>query len=278
MSARVAALKRTSATIAQLPASGRGVIAPPKEASAIKSARRAFELLEFFAERRGAATVADVVEALGYPQSSTSMLLRGLAEMRYLEYDRKARTYLPTMRVALLGSWIEDEMFSDANLANLVRRIHDMTGATVFIGMQYDMYVQYVHLMQEPSRSRDWYIKRGSLRPLCGTAIGRVLLSLKSDVEIVYLLRKINAAEPEADRRIAESDLLREIQRVREQGFAYTESAVRPDTAMLAIEMPTPPSQARVAVGLAESIAIVRARREEYLEMLKSVLEPYIRG
>ena len=38
---------------------------------------------------------------------SASMLLRSLVSLGYLHYDPCARTYQPTSRVGLLGSWVE---------------------------------------------------------------------------------------------------------------------------------------------------------------------------
>jgi len=61
---------------------------------AVKSAKRVLEIFEFFAERKRPASVGDVVEALGYPQSSTSALLKSLVQLRYLcpssEFLRRA--------------------------------------------------------------------------------------------------------------------------------------------------------------------------------------------
>jgi len=72
----------------------------------VKSAQRVMELLEFFTAERPEATVMDIVRVLDYPQSSASELLRCLVSLGYLSYDRYRRTYRPTTRVPLLGSWV----------------------------------------------------------------------------------------------------------------------------------------------------------------------------
>ena len=185
------------------------------DAGMIKSAFRVFELFEFFAERRRSASVADIVEALGYPQSSASVLLKTLTKLRYLEYNRFTRQYVPTLRVALLGSWIHDQIFSNTSLAGLVDDLHAATGATVILGMQNDIHVQYIHMAQSSKGRLDWYIKPGSLRPLCRAAVGRVLLSQKTDVDVVYLLRRINAEERDVSKQMGESELLEELDIVR---------------------------------------------------------------
>lgn len=240
-----------------------------------KSAKRVFEVFEYFAERRRPATVADVVQALGWPQSSTSVLLKSLARLRYLEYDRHKRRYLPTMRIALLGGWIHDQVYSQTSLARLVDELHERTAATVIIGMQNDIHVQYIHMVQAPTHTRHWYIKRGSLRPLCRSAVGKVLLSRKSDLEAVYLLRRINAEEPEARHRISEGELLRELDQIRNQGFAHTKGTVNPHAGVVAVRLPTPPSQPDMAIGIGTDNAELVQRWNEFLRILREALEPF---
>lgn len=63
-------------------------MSPCADTSNVKSATRVLELLEFFAEHRIPMSTADVVNVLGYPQSSTTVLLQTLTRLRYLEYDR----------------------------------------------------------------------------------------------------------------------------------------------------------------------------------------------
>lgn len=249
-----------------------------QDAGILKSARRVFEVFEFFAERRRSATVAEVVEALGYPQSSTSMLLKALANLRYLEYDRYSRRYVPTMRIALLGSWVHDQVFNETSLARLVDELHEVSQGTVILGMQNDIHVQYIHLVQMHSRKLQWYIRPGSLRPLCLTGVGRMLLSRKSDLEVVYLLRRINAEESDPGRRIRESELLRELDQIRNQGYAYTEGTLNPHAGVIAILLPTPASQPHMGIGIGAHIPELRRRKFEFLELLHSKLAPYSAG
>ena len=70
---------------------------------AVKSARRAFEILELFDRERRPLALKDILEALGYPASSGSALLKSLVALGYLDYDRDRRTYFPTMRISALG-------------------------------------------------------------------------------------------------------------------------------------------------------------------------------
>ena len=73
--------------------------------TAVKSARRVIELLEFFAEHRQPATLMEVARAIGAPPSSTAGTSQRCNTWPILDYDRKRRTFLPTLRATLLGIW-----------------------------------------------------------------------------------------------------------------------------------------------------------------------------
>lgn len=148
-------------------------------------------------------------------------------------------------------------------------------GQAAVLGMQNDIYVQYIHVVQSPRQEiPSWYIKPGSLRPLCRSATGRILLSRKMDVEVQQLLWRINAEE-EPNLRLNVGDLLKELDRIRRDGYAYTEGTVNPHTGVIAVEMPTPPSQPPMALGIGGKIETLRQERDRYLELLIAALQPY---
>lgn len=240
---------------------------------AVKSAKRVLEIFEFFAERQAAATVGEVVDALGWPQSSTSNLLKSLVQLRYLAYDGQTRSFLPTMRIALLGGWVHDKMFSSISLVGLLETLRATTGHTVLLGMQNDIWVQYIHVIL--ADLEDWYIKSGSLRPLCRAAVGRVLLTLKSDVDVLGLARRINAEESNPERYIRSGELLAELDLIRRQGYAYTEGTVIPNNGVIAVELPTPASQAPLAIGIGCPIPLLRRDRDKIVSLLQDAVRPY---
>lgn len=241
----------------------------------VKSAKRVLEVFEYFLQLQRPATVNEVMKALGYPQSSTSSLLKSLTKLRYLHYDRYERTYLPTMRIAILGGWLYDKMFSGASLSRIVETLHQESGQSVIIGMQNDIYVQYIHVVQPRNPELPWYLKPGSLRPLCHAAVGRVLLSCKADVEVLALLRRINGEEPDPARRLSATALFSELDLIRDQGYAYTEGTVNPVAGVVAVGIPTPASQPPMAVGIGGQIETIRKNKAHFLELLRSALQPY---
>ncbi len=242
---------------------------------AVKSARRVLQLFELFAERRAPLSVSEIVSILNYPQSSTSVLLKSLMKLGYLDYDRHKRLYKPTMRVALFGSWMQDELFTHANLSRVVDRLHAATEQTVIIGMRNDVHVQYIHLAQALDGSYPVYVRPGTLRSLCRSAMGKVLLAQNTDVDALLILRRINAEESKPENRIAPSDLVSQLEEIRAQGFAYSEGSATPGIGVVAVEIPTPPSQPRMSLGIAGTLAVQKERRGEFLALMQTAMNPY---
>ena len=119
----------------------------------IKTARRAFEVLEYFDAVERPLSLKDISSKFDYPPSSASGLLKTLVQLGYLDYDRYTRTYMPTMRVHGLGAWVKNSMFG-SNIIALVDYVVEVTGETVSIGTQSDLFMQYIHTVPSPRAIR----------------------------------------------------------------------------------------------------------------------------
>src|SRR5690606_26598612 len=82
----------------------------------VKSAQRVVEVFEYFAQRRAPATLTQICSTLDYPPSSTFVLLQTLRELGYLDYSIDERTFVPTVRAALLGLWVNDALLQDGTI------------------------------------------------------------------------------------------------------------------------------------------------------------------
>lgn len=160
----------------------------------IKSARRVLEIFEFFAQTHAAATVKELSQCLGYPQSSTSLLLKSLLTQGYLRYDPPTRAYYPTLRVMLLGSWVHDEIFGNGSLISLLEGLRREFGHSVLLGMRQGIYVRYIVTLCAETTGLPPYAT-GILRPVCRAAVGKILLAGLRNAEISLIARRANAQE-----------------------------------------------------------------------------------
>ncbi|WGR99082.1 helix-turn-helix domain-containing protein [Bradyrhizobium sp. ISRA443] len=209
----------------------------PKMENSVKSARRVFDVLEFFEEHQRAASAIEVANALKFPQSSTSALMRTMTAFGYLHYDTSRRTYIPTPRVSMLGHWLSPALFTKGRLINLMEDLSAKTGETIMVAVRNGLTAQYVHVIQAKLPMR-LYVKSGTLRPLARSGSGYALLSAYPDREVRRLVRLINDNETQPDRQIDIKALLLELKKVRAKGHAFSLGLVTPGAGVVAMNLP----------------------------------------
>lgn len=173
------------------------------------------------------------------------------------------------MRIAVLGDWVPVALFGDANILPEMERLRDLTGETVILGAQSDLFAQYMHV----AHARDplhYAASPGAVRPLARSVIGRLLLSGLPDAEIDRLVRRINIAEPE--HRVEFGALIEDIGAIRRQGFAFSPSSFAEGVGVVATLLPSAPFGRRFALGVAGPVERLEAGFESHLANLRAAV------
>ncbi|WP_439813615.1 IclR family transcriptional regulator [Zavarzinia sp. CC-PAN008] len=238
----------------------------------VKSAERVLQVFEYFARVRAPASVMEIAKALGYPQSSTSMLLKSLHGNGYLDHDARARTYVPNVRLALLAGWISDATFRDETLGRKMERLRALTNETVLLALQIGVEIQYVEVLPS-SREISFHLRTGTRRPITRAAVGWTLLSLRDDAEVRLMVRHCNA-ECEPHLRVAEGEMVEAIAAVRAQGFAMTAGHMVPGAGVIAMALPLNTGSSPLAVGVGGPLERIGPKRDELVATMRAVLGP----
>ncbi|MDB5696982.1 MAG: hypothetical protein JWN21_2525 [Sphingomonas bacterium] len=212
-------------------------------------------------------TVGRIAAELGIPQASASMLLTNLRELGYMNYDRAARTYSPTIRVALLGSWINHQFDDAGSLTTRLTELQEHVDETVFVGIQNGTHAQYI-LVIFRDKVRAMQIRSGVLKLMTVSAMGRALLSLKSDEEVLRHVHRCNAEATEARLRVVPSEFLALIEQVRQRGYAQTRGDVTPSFGAIAITVPAPVGLMPMAIGVGVPVERIEAARPTIIAAL----------
>jgi DNA-binding IclR family transcriptional regulator len=237
---------------------------------AIKSAERTLALFELFSIRQRPMTVGRIASEMQIPQASASMLLANLRDLGYITYDRAARTYTPTIRVALLGSWINHQFDEAGSLTARLSELREQVDETVFVGIQNGAHGQYV-LVLHRNKPRSMQVVSGQLKLLTASATGRVLLSLKSDQEVLGWVHRCNAEATEARLRVVPSEFLGLIEQVRRDGYAQTRGDVTPTFGAIAVTVPAPIGLMPMAIGVGVPLERIEAKKEDIIASLRSL-------
>lgn len=239
----------------------------------IKSAGRSLEVLELFRDVKKPLRLTDIAEALSLPQSSASMLLRSLIKMGYL--IRHDRSYAPSMRITLLGSWLNDSMFATGNLMGLIAELSRLTGDTVILATRNSLHVEVLAVEQGAMDSLH-HTRPGDARPLTRAMMGHMMLSTMNRHEVESLVLRINAEQKRPERRVKLQSLLPVLDRIRQNGYGYAEGTI-PNGANLAVLLPPGPFGDQLVVGNAGTIARIQPRRDEILDLVHTTIRKYLR-
>ncbi len=235
--------------------------------SYVKSAQRVLEVLEFFAEWRRPATVKEISQTLGYPQSSTSVLMKSLTESGHFDHEPRTGMYVPNVRMALATAWIEEHLFSEQGLLRLMERVLAACGHTVMIGTQQGVHVRYLHVLQATRQGR-FMARTGALRPLFRSATGRMLLTTHAEKDVALLLRKANALETDPSLWVEVPAALLEREKARKEGYAMSMGTSMPGAAALAILLPVPQGRDPMTLSLGGPMREIKAERESLVALL----------
>lgn len=238
--------------------------------SPIKSAVRVLEVLEFFRQHKAPVSLKQIAEQLDYPASSATVLLKNLTALGYLSYDRAARTYFPTLRVAALGDWISHELFGQGEIFEIMQDLHAATGETVSIALQNDVYLQHIRVIQSAHPLR-FHTEEGSLRPLTQSATGWLLLSTHSDAVVEKLVRRANIAIPRSQDRQPLELMQERIQLARKDRALYAENIPLVGGATVATLLPVKVQGKPVVLGMGGAIDRIRPNKDKYLKLVREL-------
>jgi DNA-binding IclR family transcriptional regulator len=240
----------------------------------IKSARRVFEVLEYFDQTRAPVSLSEICQEFGYPPSSGSGLLKSLVQLGYLEYDKRSRTYLPTMRIALLGSWVATDLFGGLNILRLMEELRDATRETVVLAARSDLQAQYVHVVHS-NEALHFAVAPGTLRPLTRSGFGRLLLSAEPDAVVEAAVRRIDAHRGPREAKVDLRELISELKTIRRQGYGASESTITSGVRTMGILLPPTPFGRTFAIGVGGPSARIASRSEAILRCLRDTAKTF---
>ncbi len=216
--------------------------------------------------------VGEIAECTGYPQSSTSVLLQSLAKLGYLEFDPVDRSYIPTVQVALLGSWIANGIAANGTVGRLMDELSGETGATITLASRNGIYAQYVHVIQATNTLR-LHTPTGTNRLLVWSAAGFALLRDISDDEIRILVRR-TAAEQQIH-KLNVKQVLENVREFRRQSYFFSRELVTAGGGHISMRLPLPGdrSQHALAIGVSGWIEDIERQKTRIVRAMRAGIQ-----
>lgn len=214
----------------------------------VKSAGRILQILEFFDEIKRPASLMEIARALGIPQSSTSGLVQSLVTMDYLRVNPEARLYVPTPRVTLLGSWI-DESISGGQIPRLMSELGEATGETIILAIANGFSVRYIHVVPATKPMR-LHIRPGMTRPIAGSGLGNLLLSTFPDAEIPAVVAAVNERHKDEFPPLDLATFMEELREIRKTGVSLSVDRISRGAGIVSVLLPSQAGRQPMALGI----------------------------
>jgi DNA-binding IclR family transcriptional regulator len=241
-----------------------------------RSIKRTLEVLEYFDEYKTRASVGEVSRELGYPQSSTSILLKSLLNLGYLAHDEKTRTYSPTARVALLGRGIRAHILGDGNLMAALDEISSKTGELIFLASSAGLAVHYIYVIPATNPLR-MHLRVGAVRSLAGSATGHLFLSTRTDDEIADIVSRTQHIDGISAQN-HHDEVMRSVRKIRKKGFVLSTKTVTRGGGVLAMMLPRQLDSQPVAVCLGGVASVVFENADRYARVIHEAIARHMSG
>lgn len=236
----------------------------------IKSADRVLEIFEMFSEQRQSVTVMDVARSLDVPQSSTSELLGSLVRSGYLYRDRAARTFRPTARVALLGAWVQPNLFRNGRLLPMMDNLHETTGESVILASMVGVKIKHVHVVGSGLPES---IGTSSEHHMLHSPFGVALMSVMYRDNVRKLVHRLNA-ESEPDLHMRYADIEPRLDRASKQGYVAGE--LGEGMSALAVLLSQRLGEEQLVIGIAGATDVISARCDQLVQGLRGAIAHYL--
>jgi DNA-binding IclR family transcriptional regulator len=249
----------------------------PPATGSVKSAGRVLRILEFFDEIQREARVAEIAERLSFPQSSTSILLNCLVDLGYMDYLPESRSFLPSPRVTLLGTWLDKGPVRNGSLIRMLEEISQKTGDTIIIAARNGIFSQYIHVLQARSAMR-FHVPQGSRRLAVWSATGFALLKGCSEKEVRALCTRTNAEAASWQPRVDINQVLENVRQTRRAGYFFSTGLVTPGAGSIAVPLPDSIDGRNRALTVAVSGILddIGRREHEIVALLNDVVQRYL--
>jgi DNA-binding IclR family transcriptional regulator len=192
----------------------------------VKSADRTLDLFEALAASPTPLTAGELSRTLGIPRSSLFHLAGTLIERGYLSLDDENRYHL-TPRLGALARGLQPAKDMLHHLNPLISHLRDEINETFSFNVARADQIEVV-ITHAGNQSLSYSMRTGDLAPFYAVSAGKVVLAAMTADELDQYLGRVKYEAFTANTIQTHDRLLREIERVRSDGFGYVDEEFTP--------------------------------------------------
>ena len=214
-------------------------------AGGVQSVERVFELLELISDAGGAVTLSELAGSTNLPLPTIHRLLRTLVGLGYAR-QLPNRRYALGPRLIRLGEAANKQLGALA-LPHLSRLVDELGESANMAVLDSDM---VVYIAQVPSRhSMRMFTEVGRRAHLHATGVGKAILAQLPDESVRGICDRTGMPAPTNQSIRTAADLLAELQKIRDRGYAVDEQEQELGVRCFAIAVPDAPTPTAISVS-----------------------------
>lgn len=230
---------------------------------------RTMAVLEALAESPEESGVSQIAQKLDMSKSTVYRFLQSLKARGYVVQDAEDR-YRLSVRLFELGAQALPHLDIVREAEPGMRRINELTGETVHLGILDEGSIVYVHKIDSKYNLR-MYSRIGRRAPLYCTGIGKVLMAWLEQPELIAHLQEETFERRTANTLVSIEAYLQELEVVRAQGYAEDHEEFEDNMRCLAA--PIRDRFGHVIGGMSVSFPCFRFREELKQDYVKRLVE-----
>jgi DNA-binding IclR family transcriptional regulator len=186
----------------------------------VKSADRVLDIFELFTGEKDSYNLTEISKGLNMPSSSTYLILQNMLNRGYLEMDRSGKQFRIGYKLFSIRSGYMRNASLTGEFNQIAEKIIDDLNETVSLSIRADNQLLYIG-EKVSTHSLRFNPSMGNTLPLHATASGKILLSDLTMDELRALYPSEQLEKVTSKTISTFSDLLKELEKVRKQGFGY---------------------------------------------------------
>ena len=195
---------------------------------------RALDLIELLATSENGMSLAEMSAATGLPKSTIHRILSSYASRHYISKDADTSQYFLGQKFVEIASLYLNKIVLKTEAAPIMHQMATLFGAISYLGVLEDTEVVYLERAEQFNSLR-LYTQIGKREPLYCTALGKVLMASLPEEDFLHIAKQLTY-DPFTPNTITTLEAYaKEVQRVKEQGYALDNRVHEADVYCLAV-------------------------------------------
>jgi DNA-binding IclR family transcriptional regulator len=237
--------------------------AMPKS-DAVKTVKRAIDILNILAEAHGQVGVIELSKRLKTSQSTIYRILATLVGEGYAVQNPRTEKYGVGLQGIILAGAALNQLEIRKQAISLLERLANATGCNANLAILDAGEAMYVGRIDGPKSAR-MYTPVGRRAPAHATALGKAMLAFLPDAEVEQIVQRRGLARCTPRTITDPAVLVRELERTRARGYAVDEEEFIQGIRCIAVPVRGESGAIEGALSVSGSIFQIRTEEVEHL-------------